>query len=876
VKLRRILLALAVAGCVSVVGLLAGLVTNVASAQQQWPGWLEVLRRHPWQSLVVLAVVTALLAAVVGRLPDRDRQGAARTGGLDLAGTADRLAIAVYGQWEAEARRRQLYDPYAMPVSWRPADPSLFPDWSVLVRLATAGPGWPRSSAGGWAAGPAELAGGDDDLVEVLGRVPTGRLVVLGEPGAGKTMLLVRLVLDLLRDRRPGEQVPLLLPLASWNPDDQDLDGWIERWLITENPALAEPVPGGAGISRARALVDAGLITAVLDGLDEIPAATRGAAIARINEAMRPGLRLVLAARTADYRAAVSSPDGLGVQLAGAAGVELCPLGAGVVADYLKDSAGGPAAAARWVPVISILTVNGQTPLAMALSTPLMAALARASYNPRPRETLAAIPDPIELLDQRRFPDRKAIEQHLFDRFIPAVYRSPLSPSRRFECSAEQAERWLVFLARDLEWRQAHMTDLAWWELRGAAPRTLPAISVGLLVGIAGALGLSFPSKRYQLGLGYGCGLVVAVLVGLAACRWVRTGRQGFTAALIGGLIGGLFGALVGLAAFVPGVGRNLLSATLAGGLAFAFIVTPLLRFAASLAGAFAGQIALIFLTNSAVVHRIGATHGRVAVLSTGIGWGLAAAVGVALSSRPIPAQGGRWSAIGIACGLATGLTAGVVAGLGAGSSAGLAVGILATLTGGYAGGRVFEVAAPDLTKATTPRTVLARDRGAFCSSGPGIGLAIALGFGLATALGRNPTDGLPTGSRAAVGVGLASFVAAGLVIGFIQASWGSFVLARAWLAASRRLPWRLMTFLDDAHVLGVLRQAGPFYQFRHAELQRRLAANRVPAKPSRPGRNTSGILPGSPAGRSGRMKPRATDTPDAACPSSAGQTHAT
>jgi len=37
----------------------------------------------------------------------------------------------------------------------------------------------------------------------VLARVPTRRLVVLGEWGTGKTMLMVRLVLDLLARREP-------------------------------------------------------------------------------------------------------------------------------------------------------------------------------------------------------------------------------------------------------------------------------------------------------------------------------------------------------------------------------------------------------------------------------------------------------------------------------------------------------------------------------------------------------------------------------------------------------------------------------------------------------------------------------------------------
>ncbi|MER7130105.1 hypothetical protein [Streptosporangium saharense] len=35
-----------------------------------------------------------------------------------------------------------------------------------------------------------------------------------------------------------------------------------------------------------------------------------------------------------------------------------------------------------------------------------------------------------------------------------------------------------------------------------------------------------------------------------------------------------------------------------------------------------------------------------------------------------------------------------------------------------------------------------------------------------------------------------------------------------------RRLPYRLMDFLDDVHRMGLLRAAGPHYQFRHADLQ--------------------------------------------------------
>jgi hypothetical protein len=52
----------------------------------------------------------------------------------------------------------------------------------------------------------------------------------------------------------------------------------------------------------------------------------------------------------------------------------------------------------------------------------------------------------------------------------------------------------------------------------------------------------------------------------------------------------------------------------------------------------------------------------------------------------------------------------------------------------------------------------------------------------------------------------------------------GRFAMASVWLALTRRTPLRLMAFLRDAQQLGVLRSAGPVYQFRHERLRDRLA----------------------------------------------------
>jgi hypothetical protein len=45
-------------------------------------------------------------------------------------------------------------------------------------------------------------------------------------------------------------------------------------------------------------------------------------------------------------------------------------------------------------------------------------------------------------------------------------------------------------------------------------------------------------------------------------------------------------------------------------------------------------------------------------------------------------------------------------------------------------------------------------------------------------------------------------------------------------LRARRQLPLRLLTFLNDAHRLGIVHQSGPVYQFRHERLQDHLTQN--------------------------------------------------
>jgi hypothetical protein len=613
-------------------------------------------------------------------------------------------------------------------VTWTAADPPLAGDLDALKRLAASGAGWPAQGQGNWARKPEDLASGDDrKLADVLAAVPTGRLVVLGEPGSGKTMLMVGLVLDLLHPSRRNDDgpVPVLATLASWDPASQDLHGWLGATLITAYPDLAAAPPtGSAGRNRFEALLEAGLILPVLDGLDEIPEPARPTAITRINKELKPGEHAVVTCRTGQYKAAVSPPDGQGAALRAAA-VQLNTLEFSEVASYLCQDA--DPAEDRWD---FLDTLGADSPARQALATPLMTALARAIYNPRPDERPGDLPHAAEL---RTLADRATVEAHLFDAFIPAAYRPPTQG----RWTAEQAEPWLVFLARHLE-RTVGSPDFAWWQLQ----RTISPTAFTLAAGLGAGLGVG-------LGAGLGIGLGAGLVAGLGA-----------------GLLAGL----------LAGVGAGLVAGFIVG-----LIVMVM--------GGFWGWL------DSAEAPARGM---RVSAKSLMLGLGIGLVIGIGLMAT---LKGGP-----------TGLMAGLALGLGL--AAGLAGGLIVGLQG----------VPNNLVAAASPQAVLARDRQVTLLRTLVAALVVALAFALAFAFAVPLTVGLAGRLAFALVLGLMVGLMIGLFLGVSQTTWLSYLLTRGWLAFHHRLPWSLMSFLADAHQRGVLRQAGAVYQFRHIELQHRLA----------------------------------------------------
>jgi DNA-binding SARP family transcriptional activator len=379
----------------------------------------------------------------------------------DLDRAAKELAAAITRQWTAEAEMRSLHRPKPVPLRWSSTEREVAAAASAVLGDR---PG----------DGPERLVLSGDltDVVAKFRQVPPRQLVVLGEPGAGKSVLAILLTLGLLADPPPGEPVPVLLPLASWNPHHEHLDAWLARRLVEEYPGLANTATYGpdAGLR----LVLEGRVIPVLDGLDETPPGLHTAAIDALDQAVGAGRPLVVTCRGAEYELAVRAA---GSFLTRAAVVEIEPVEIEDAVDFL--TARRRPGETRWAALVDRLRREPTGPLAQALRTPLMVDLARTAYaNPAT--------DPGELCDTARFPGRASIERHLLDAYLPSVYaRRPSSPARLDQprdYDPQHVERWLSFLARRLE--RERTRDLAWWRLDHAVPRVV----VGLYLGLPPAL----------------------------------------------------------------------------------------------------------------------------------------------------------------------------------------------------------------------------------------------------------------------------------------------------------------------------------------------------------------------------------------------------
>ncbi|MFF3947606.1 NACHT domain-containing protein [Streptomyces sp. NPDC001902] len=438
------------------------------------------------QSAVVGAVGVPVIVGVpalymAGKAMQGDRSDTAFT--LSIDEVTERLAQDTRRFWSDEAHRRGLIDPVPLPVPWDAADEHLVTDWDRIAREAAE---W-RRPASSESPHATRLCGTGNQVADVLAGIPTRRLVVLGDKGAGKTTLLIRLALRLTADRGgPGEQVPVLLPLADWSGRDGRFLDWVVDQIGEQFPDLKRPYGGAAGSqSCARQLVDERRVMLLIDGLDEIPESRRRTAITRINDDLDFFAGVVLTSRTTEYRETVGPTTRNPVRLRGAAGIELGPVALGDVKKYLTDAAGGEAAAEdRWRSVLVEMDHDGSG-VNGAFRSPLMVSLAVAVYRLEHDDLDGAGRGPDELC--RR--SRQQVERHLLTELIPTLYRPHRDRSQRCLWTRHprqltKVRKWLAFLAQRLTPHGGHAPDRAWWYLEDAVSTRL----VGAVIGSTTAL----------------------------------------------------------------------------------------------------------------------------------------------------------------------------------------------------------------------------------------------------------------------------------------------------------------------------------------------------------------------------------------------------
>ncbi|GLY51666.1 NACHT domain-containing protein [Lentzea sp. NBRC 102530] len=442
----------------------------------------------------IAAALVAIGTAFTGIVVYLSREQRPRPAGEE----ADTLAAGLLEQWapEVEHRRERFGSRTLIPLGW-----------------TGVGAGQTRVRSSGCLKSSLSAAAGG--LADDFSKIPSRRLVVIGEPGAGKTFLGILLTVGLLRRRADGDPVPVFLSLSSWDPVADSLDDWLVRTLATTYYN---------GRSKAvRSLLINQLLVPVLDGLDELPDHARRRAMNRLNDVLGDERPLVLTCRITEYEDLIAggAPVLLPVPV-----VRITPVSTANAVRHLQ----------KWPSVANHVKTRPDSPVAAALSTPLMLSVFTAAYQTR---------SPDELLDTTRFGNRHAVEDHLVDLMVTALYPD------------EKHRRWLTHLAGLLH--RHGDRDFRWWQLaeRTLSPWIAPVVGV-----LAGAVAFVLAAVFLPASAMVGATPVAAVFTIVITTVWLTAGSRAPAAvAAVPGVRGFGRGTLTGAAlVLVPGVPMVLLS----------------------------------------------------------------------------------------------------------------------------------------------------------------------------------------------------------------------------------------------------------------------------------------------------------------------------
>jgi NACHT domain len=591
-------------------------------------------------------------------------------------------------------------------------------------------------------------------------RLDPRRMVLLGEPGAGKTLLLLELIHQAAEARNADPSIPIFIRVnvAQW-PDSQTFADFFAQRVSEQHFMPLEVV---------RSMFERGRIAPLLDGLDEFDRPddhpTRGRdAVRRINRIAAGsyplGAPLVMMCRRSYFElleraqrgeAPDDQPiaDDLADEVVGVHGASyflVDPLDADQISAYLRDNL-PDVARRRWEPITAELRSRYPSPvktnLVSVLGSPWRLMLAFRAYRERGAPADVLFRDDIELVEARLLPQFLAVAMQWRGRQVKDIgdgYGLQQTWLKPVASDSVKVARWLKHIA---VWLQGDR------DAGGGAGELVP-YRVYQMVDIR-----LFRSvfALYALVTGVAAGTLVAVVAVNGAHSFFRDVAIA-TAAIF--LVGGMATALLG-------------APTTPAGMSVARQVrTPkgLADLAIALFCALAASAFTLGTGNSPAARVLG----------------------------------------GVCCGLISGLFFGFV---------------LAKRL------RAREV---EMANSLTPSDPL---RGGLGNSAV-LGIVVAAIYGVTIFL-------LGDGVLTAVIFAVCTLVVFAPIMGMplVSMAWSRYRIAVFILFLQRRLPWRIVTFLEWSYGSGLMRTAGLSYQFRHLRLQTWLADTPEPEllPRSRPG----------------------------------------
>jgi hypothetical protein len=297
-----------------------------------------------------------------------------------------------------------------------------------------------------------------------------GALLILGEPGAGKTTLLLELARDLLARAHADERepIPVVFNLSSWAQQRAPLADWLVEELSLRYQASR---------TLGQSWVDNDKLLLLLDGLDEVAAAQRGACIQAINSYRQahPLVSMVVCSRNEDY---LNQKQQLELQRA----IVVQPLTAQQIDEYLAR-AGEQVAAVR-------VALNEDKVLQELATTPLMLNILILAYRGVPLDEIT------------RGGSAEARQEQLLASYVQHMLKRRRAETRY---TPEQTTHWLSHLASQMKRQNQTLFYLEQmqpdWLSSSRALRVykrlavrLPGVLIGMIVSFSISVFIPFSS----------------------------------------------------------------------------------------------------------------------------------------------------------------------------------------------------------------------------------------------------------------------------------------------------------------------------------------------------------------------------------------------